>query len=86
MADLATKHSIRRYADENGGLYAMRAFERMVYQELMDAAVEAPTDQLMGPIQLKEPMPSSLREPRKLNVAYSIFKVLGATARKGSDL
>jgi parvulin-like peptidyl-prolyl isomerase len=76
MADLATRHSIRRYADENGGLYAMRAFERMVYQELMDAAVEAPTDQLMGPIQLKEPMPSSLREPRKLKVAYSVFKVL----------
>ncbi|MBJ66674.1 MAG: hypothetical protein CME28_01525 [Gemmatimonadetes bacterium] len=76
MADLATRHSIRRYADENGGLYAMRAFERMVYQELMDAAVEAPTDELMGPIQLKEPMPSSLREPRKLKVAYSVFKVL----------
>lgn len=76
MANLATKHSIRRYADENGGLYAMRAFERMVYQELMDAAVQAPTDQLLGPIELKDPMPSSLREPRKLNVAYSIFRVL----------
>ena len=52
----------------------MRAFERMVYQELMDAAVQAQTDH-WGP-ELKEPMPSSLREPRKLNVAYSIFRIL----------
>jgi len=76
MGDLATRYSIRRYADENGGLYAMRAFERMVYKELMDAAVNAPADELLGPIELKEPIPSSLRKPRTLKVAYSIFKVL----------
>ncbi len=76
MANLATQHSIRRYADENGGLYAMRAFERLVYQELMDAAINAPIDQLLGPVKLKDPMPSSLREPRKIKTAYSIFKVL----------
>ncbi len=76
MADLATRHSIRRYADENGGLFAMRAFERIVYKELMDAAVNAPLNELLGPIELKEPIPSSLREPRTLKTAYSIFMVL----------
>ena len=76
MAALATKHSIRRDADENGGLYALRSFEKIVYQELMDAAVAAPARQLQGPIELVEPLPSSLRDPRPLQRAFSIFRVL----------
>ena len=76
MAALATKHSIRRDADENGGLYALRAFEKIVYKELMDAAVSAPERELQGPIELVDPMPSALRDPRTLERAFSIFKVL----------
>lgn len=76
MAALATKHSIRRDADENGGLYALRAFEKVVYQELMDAAIAAPERELQGPIELVSPLPSSLRDPRPLERAFSIFKVL----------
>ena len=76
MGALATKHSIRRDADENGGLYALRAFEKIVYKELMDAAVAAPERELQGPIELAKPIPSSLGEPRTLERAFSIFKVL----------
>ena len=76
MAALATKHSIRRDADENGGLYALRAFEKIVYKELMDAAVSAPERELQGPIELANPLPSSLRDPRPLARAFSIFRVL----------
>jgi len=76
MADLATRHSIRRYSDENGGLYAMRSFERIVYNEVMDAAVKAPDNELQGPIELVKPMPSALRDQLVLDRAFSIFKVL----------
>ena len=76
MGALATKHSIRRDADENGGLYALRAFEKVVYKELMDAAIAAPERELQGPIELADPLPSSLRDPRPLERAFSIFKVL----------
>ncbi len=76
MGALATKHSIRRDADENGGLYALRAFEKVVYKELMDAAIAAPERELQGPIELVNPLPSSLRDPRTLETAFSIFKVL----------
>ena len=76
MGVLATKHSIRRDADENGGLYALRAFEKIVYKELMDAAIAAPERELQGPIELVNPLPSSLRDPRPLERAFSIFKVL----------
>ena len=76
MAALATKHSIRRDADENGGLYALRAFEKIVYKELMDAAVSAPERELQGPIELVDPLPTSLRDLQPLERAFSIFKVL----------
>ena len=76
MGALATKHSIRRDADENGGLYALRAFEKVVYKELMDAAIAAPERELQGPIELVAPLPSSLRDLRPLERAFSIFKVL----------
>ena len=76
MGALATKHSIRRDADENGGLYALRAFEKVVYKELMDAAIAAPERELQGPIELVNPLPSSLRDPSPLERAFSIFKVL----------
>ena len=76
MAALATKYSIRRNADENGGLYALRAFEKIVYKELMDAAVAAPERELQGPIELVNPLPSSLNEFRSLERAFSIFRVL----------
>ena len=76
MGALATKHSIRRDADENGGLYALRAFEKVVYKELMDAAITAPARELQGPVELVNPLPSSLRDPRPLERAFSIFKVL----------
>ena len=76
MGALATKHSIRRNADENGGLYALRAFEKIVYNELMDAAVSAPERELQGPIELSNPLPSALRDLRPLERAFSIFKVL----------
>ena len=76
MADLATQHSIRRYSDENGGLYALRAFERIVYKEVMDVAMSVPENQLQGPIKVMKPLPASLRDPRPLDQAYSIFKVL----------
>lgn len=76
MAALATKHSIRRDADENGGLYALRSFEKVVYKELMDAAIAAPERELQGPIELVSPLPSSLRDPRPLERAFSIFRVL----------
>ena len=76
MGALATKHSIRRDADENGGLYALRAFEKIVYKELMDAAISAPEKELQGPIELVAPLPTSLRDPQPLERAFSIFKVL----------
>jgi len=76
MAALATKYSIRRNADENGGLYALRAFEKIVYKELMDAAVSAPERELQGPIELVNPLPSSLSDLRPLERAFSIFRVL----------
>ena len=76
MAALATKHSIRRDADENGGLYALRSFEKVVYKELMDAVIAAPERELQGPIELVDPLPSSLRDPRPLERAFSIFRVL----------
>ena len=76
MGALATKHSIRRDADENGGLYALRAFEKVVYKELMDAAITAPERELQGPVELVNPLPSSLRDPQPLERAFSIFKVL----------
>ena len=76
MGALATKHSIRRNADENGGLYALRAFEKIVYRELMDAAIAAPERELQGPIELVSPLPASLRDPRPLERTFSIFKVL----------
>lgn len=76
MGALATKHSIRRGADENGGLYALRAFEKVVYKELMDAAIAAPERELQGPIELANPLPSALRDLRSLERAFSIFKVL----------
>ena len=76
MAALATKHSIRRDADENGGLYALRAFEKIIYKELMDAAVSAPERELQGPLELVDPLPTSLRDPQPLERAFSIFKVL----------
>ena len=76
MGALATKHSIRRDADENGGLYALRAFEKVVYKELMDAAIAAPARELQGPIELVNPLPSSLRDLQPLERAFSIFKVL----------
>ena len=76
MADLATQHSIRRFSDENGGLYAMRAFERLVYKEVMDVAINAPDNELQGPIELIKPMASALRNLQSIDRAYSIFKVL----------
>ena len=76
MGALATKHSIRRDADEKGGLYALRAFEKIIYKELMDAAIAAPERELQGPIELVDPLPSSLSDPRPLERAFSIFKVL----------
>ncbi len=76
MADLATRHSLRRYSDENGGLYAMRAFERVVYKELMDAAIKAPDGELLGPVEINQPMMGIFREPKQLEKAYSIFQVL----------
>ena len=82
MAALATKHSIRRDADENGGLYALRAFEKIVYKELMDAAVSAPERELQGPIELDNPVPSSLRDPRPLARAFSIFRVLQRRSKR----
>ena len=42
----------------------------------MDAAVTAPERELQGPIELVNPLPSSLRDPRPLERAFSIFKVL----------
>ena len=76
MADLATQYSIRRYSDENGGLYAMRAFERLVYKEIMEIALKAPDNELQGPIELVAPMASILRDLQVVEKAYSIFKVL----------
>ena len=76
MADLATRHSIRLYADENGGLYAMRSFEKMVYQEVMEVAIKAPDNELQGPIELVKPLASILQSRQPMDKAYSIFKVL----------
>ena len=76
MADLATQYSVRRYSDENGGLYAMRAFERLVYKEIMEIALKAPDNELQGPIELVAPMASILRDLQVVEKAYSIFKVL----------
>lgn len=76
MADLATQYSVRRYSDENGGLYAMRSFERIVYKEIMEVALKAPDNELQGPIELVAPMASILRDLQIVEKAYSIFKVL----------
>ena len=76
MSDLATRFSLRRYSDENGGLYAIRPFERLIYGELMDAVKTAELNELIGPIAINTPMPSTLRETQKIDVAYSICKVL----------
>jgi parvulin-like peptidyl-prolyl isomerase len=76
MADLATQHSLRRFSEENGGLYAMRAFEKLIYKEIMAVALNAPDLELQGPVELQNPMPATMREPQTMTVAYSIFKVL----------
>ena len=76
MADLATQHSLRRFSEENGGLYAMRAFEKLIYKEIMAVALNAPDLELQGPVELQNPMPATMREPQTMAVAYSIFKVL----------
>jgi hypothetical protein len=54
----------------------MRSFEKIVYNEVMDAAVKAPDNELQGPIELVKPMPSALRDQLVLDRAFSIFKVL----------
>ena len=76
MSDLATRFSLRRYSDENGGLYAIRPFERLVYGELMDAIKTAELDELIGPIEINSPMPSTLREMQNIDKAYSICRIL----------
>jgi peptidyl-prolyl cis-trans isomerase C len=76
MGELASRHSLRRYAGENSGLYGMRAFERMIYRELMDAAAQAPVGQIQGPLPISSPLPSTLKNRETLERAYSIFQVL----------
>lgn len=76
MGRLAAAHSIRLYAEKNGGVYGMRAFERMIYKEVMDAAVGDSSGQLQGPVRVDRPMPTTLKDRSERAAAYSLFKVL----------
>ncbi|MEE3234775.1 MAG: peptidyl-prolyl cis-trans isomerase [Candidatus Latescibacterota bacterium] len=76
MSDLATRFSLRKFSDENGGLYAIRPFERLVYGELIDAVNTAELDELIGPVEITSPMPSTLREIQNIDLVYSVCRVL----------
>lgn len=76
MGRLAVAHSIRRYAEKNNGVYGMRSFERMIYKEVMDAALRDSSGAVVGPIRVDRPMPSALKDRGELAEAYSLFKVL----------
>lgn len=76
MGRLAAAHSIRLYAEKNGGVYGMRAFERMIYKEVMDAALRDSSGQVQGPVRVDRPLLSTLKDRSERAEAYSLFKVL----------
>ncbi|MSR83227.1 MAG: hypothetical protein EXS58_09940 [Candidatus Latescibacteria bacterium] len=76
MGKLAAEHSIRLHAEQNGGIYGMRAFERVIYKEVMDAALRDSSGQVQGPVRVDRPLRSALKDKRELAEAYSICKVL----------
>lgn len=76
MGRLAAAHSIRLYAEKNGGVYGMRAFERMIYKEVMDAAQRDSSGQVQGPVRVDKPLLSILKDRSERAEAYSLFKVL----------
>ena len=76
IGELASRYSIRLYANQNAGLYGIRAFERIIYKELMEAAENAPVGAVQGPVRISKPLISTLATREKLDEAYSLFKVL----------
>ena len=76
IGELASRHSIRLYANQNAGLYGIRAFERIIYKELMEVAENAPVGVVQGPVRISKPLSSTLSAGEKLEEAYSLFKVL----------
>jgi peptidyl-prolyl cis-trans isomerase C len=76
LGKLAAARSLRLFADQNGGVFGMRAFERMIYKEVMSAALADSSGQLQGPIRVDRPLPATLKDRGERAEAYSIFKVL----------
>ncbi|MBI2504596.1 MAG: peptidylprolyl isomerase [Candidatus Latescibacteria bacterium] len=76
MGVLAAAHSIRMHADKNNGVYGMRAFERMIYKEVMGAALRDSSGGVVGPVRVDRPLPSALKGRDERAEAYSLFKVL----------
>ncbi len=76
MGRLAAAHSIRLHAERHGGIYGMRAFERMIYGEVLEAALRDSSGTVLGPIRVDRPQRPALKEKRELAEAYSLFRVL----------
>lgn len=76
MGKLAAGRSLRLYSEQNGGVYGMRAFERMFYKEVMSAALGDSSGQLLGPIRVDRPLPATLKDRQERAEAYSILRVL----------
>ncbi|MBI2501713.1 MAG: peptidylprolyl isomerase [Candidatus Latescibacteria bacterium] len=75
MGELAARHSIRLHAEQNGGRYSIRSFERLIYRELADAVRAAPTGQVQGPLEITRPPAAALKGAEGVDRAFSIFRV-----------
>jgi parvulin-like peptidyl-prolyl isomerase len=78
MGPLAASRSIRKLAAKSSGVYGIRSFEGMIYKNLLQAATQAPLNELQGPLEILEPQPSTLVLDRDEapDRVYSVFKVL----------
>jgi len=76
MGKLAAGRSLRLYSEQNGGVYGIRAFERMFYKEVMSAALGDSSGQLLGPIRVERPLPATLKDRQERAEAYSILRLL----------
>ena len=67
LEELAATHSIRPKAEQTNGHLHIHQYEESVYQQLYQAAIEAPLGQVMGPLKVAEGY---------FPGGYSIFKAM----------
>jgi hypothetical protein len=87
MGILAEEHTLRRTGKGSKGIFHVHPFEKPTYGNLIDAAQDAQTGQLIGPLQVTVPV-HELLTPDSVYVGttyYSLFKVLDTTRGKGPD-